>query len=418
MSNDSGSVTSLVAGLTLVAANQPPVPKLFSFVSFLGQSFTLPLSDIVQLSKDPDHDPVSFISADPSSTNGMISGLNNVVLQGATLVYSPVEGYIGTDQFTYMITDQSDSPVGYVNALVLSPPVDRVVAPGGSASFSVGVSKVPTGYTFQWQLNGANIANATGVQLTINNAQLADAGSYRLVVTDSLGQTWPSPVAGLTVGTFGTGTGLTGDYYTDRTNGVGNFAGLPTLTRTDPNIDFNWATDPPDPSLTIDYFTVRWHGQIQPLYTDTYTFSTTSDDGSRLWVDGQLLVNQWQNQGAATRSGTIALQGQKKYDIVMEYYEWTSTSVARLSWSSLHQAPQIVPMTQLYPNSGMLQPRLAASLSPPNLVLNWAGTFSLESAPALTGPWSPVASSTISPYNVPTVGATQKFYRLVEPITP
>jgi hypothetical protein len=61
-----------------------------------------------------------------------------------------------------------------------------------------------------------------------------------LVVTDALGQAWPGPIAGLTVGTLGTGTGLTGDYYSDMTNDIANYAGQPTLTRVDPTVDFNW----------------------------------------------------------------------------------------------------------------------------------------------------------------------------------
>jgi PA14 domain/Bacterial Ig domain len=420
VSNDSGSVTSRVAVLSIVQTNQAPVPLALSFVAFQGQAFTIPLSDIVQESVDPDHDPILFSYADVSSTNGAANGLANVQQLGAALVYTPVAGYLGADQFTYTITDQIDNSVGTVDIIVLTQPqpTNQVVAPGGSASFDVGVASAPPGYGFQWQLNGTNIAGATAGRLSVANAQLANAGSYTLVVTDPHGQHFSSPIAGLTVGILGTGTGLTGDYY-GFANGTTNFSGLPTLTQVDPTIDFNWGTGAPDPSLPADGFQVRWHGWVQPFYSDVYTFSTTTDDGARLWVNGQMLVNRWQNQAATTASGTISLQANQKYDILMEYYENTSFASAQLSWTSLHQPPQVIPMTQLYPSAGLVHPSLAANLlAPGSLQLNWPGTFTLQSAPAVTGPWSTVAIAAVAPYFVSTGAGAQVYYRLVDPIAP
>lgn len=70
--------------------------------------------------------------------------------------------------------------------------------------------------------------------------------------------------------------------------------------RTDPNVNFNWVAVSPDAAITAGYFTARWVGQVQALSsgTDTYTFTTLSDDGVRLWVDGQLVVDSWIPQGA------------------------------------------------------------------------------------------------------------------------
>jgi hypothetical protein len=415
VSNDSGSVTSQVASLTLVPSNQPPVAAGFSSVAFQGGTYTLPLSDLVQKSFDPDCDPIGFVTYDSVGTNGVSS----VAQIGAALVYTPGFGYVGSDSFTYTISDdQGATAVGTVYIVDLNAPTNQIVPPGGSASFDVGVPAAPAGYSFQWQFNGANIAGATTGQLTINNAQLANAGGYTLVVIDPLGQKWTSPLAGLTVGIAGSGTGLTGDYY-GFGNGATNFTGLPTLTRLDPTVDFNFGTAAPDPSLPPDLFQIRWHGQVQPFYTETYSFYTTTDDGSRLWVNGQLLVNQWVNQAAATASGTIALQAGQKYDILIEYYENTSVASAQLSWSSVHQARQVIPMTQLYPGTGLVNPTLTANIvNRTNLVLNWAGTFMLQSAPSVTGPWTSTANSFIGPFTTSVTGAQQSYYRLVDPISP
>jgi hypothetical protein len=136
-------------------------------------------------------------------------------------------------------------------------------------------------------------------------------------------------------------------------------------------------------------------------------------------VNGQLLVNQWVNQAAATASGTIALQAGQKYDILIEYYENTSVASAQLSWSSVHQARQVIPMTQLYPGTGLVNPTLTANIvNRTNLVLNWAGTFMLQSAPSVTGPWTSTANSFIGPFTTSVTGAQQSYYRLVDPISP
>jgi hypothetical protein len=222
----------------------------------------------------------------------------------------------------------------------------------------------------------------------------------------------------LTVAILGSGTGLTGDYYSFG-NGTTNFTGAPTLSRLDPTVDFDFATGSPDPSLPADLFQIRWHGQVQPLYSDTYTFYTTSDDGARLWVSGQLLVNLWQNQSATTGSGAITLQAGQKYDILMEYFENTSTASAHLSWSSIHQARGVIPMTQLYPGAGLVNPTLTATIvNRSNLILNWAGTFMLQSAPAVTGSWTTTTNSFVGPYAAPVNAAQQLYYRLVDPVSP
>jgi hypothetical protein len=134
-----------------------------------------------------------------------------------------------------------------------------------------------------------------------------------------------------------TGKGLTGNYFNnmDLTS--------PVLSREDATIDFDWGAGSPDPSIGADTFSVRWTGLVTPLHSETCTFTTTSDDGVRLWVAGQLLVNHWDDHGPAEDSGTIALQSGRPYEVVMEYYENGGGAVARLAWSSPGQAAQVIP---------------------------------------------------------------------------
>ncbi|HUW81944.1 MAG TPA: Calx-beta domain-containing protein, partial [Phycisphaerae bacterium] len=143
----------------------------------------------------------------------------------------------------------------------------------------------------------------------------------------------------------GTGTGLTGAYYDNI-----DFTAF-ALSRVDATVNFNWGTGSPDPSIGVDTFSIRWVGQVQPLYSETYTFYTNTDDGVRLWVDNQLVIDHWVDQGPTEWSGTIALLAGVKYDIEMEYYENGGGAVAELRWSSTGQAKEIIPQPQLYPGA-------------------------------------------------------------------
>src|SRR6185436_19575566 len=105
----------------------------------------------------------------------------------------------------------------------------------------------------------------------------------------------------------------------------------------------------PDPSIGANTFSVRWTGQVQPRFSETYTFRITSDDGVRLWVNNVQIINNWSNHAPTTNSGTIALVGGQRYDIRMEYFENTGGALAKLEWSSASQALQIVPQARLFP---------------------------------------------------------------------
>jgi len=146
------------------------------------------------------------------------------------------------------------------------------------------------------------------------------------------------------------GGGVRGDYYhwndPDFVSGAGNpgpvnaFTNL-VLTRTDPRIDFNWGGGSPDPAVNADIFSARWTGEIEAAFTETYTFYTRIDDGVRLWIDGQLLVDSWIDQGTPEYKGQIDLVSGNKYSLVMEYYENGGGAVAELRWSDYAASHEI-----------------------------------------------------------------------------
>ena len=307
------------------------------------------------------------------------------------------------------------SAVAYMDTqlFVTNSPGEQVVPVGGTASFTAQLVGGKGPYTYQWQFKGTNLTGAVSSVLTIPDAQvLPNAGTYTVVATDSLGQTVTSAPATLYIGTFGAGTGLAADYYNvpvfAEATPPDPFDSWPAYSTVDPIVDFDWGTGGL-PGTGSDYVTVRWHGQLQPLYSQDYTLYTTSDDGSRVWVNGQLVVNNWFAQPPTERSGVIPLVTNQKYDLLMEYFEKEGGAVARLSWSSDSQPKQSIPMRQLYPVTGPFYPSLTSQVSNhTNLVLNWSGTCILESAPLITGPWTPVLTNA-GPVTI-TIGAEREMY--------
>jgi hypothetical protein len=149
------------------------------------------------------------------------------------------------------------------------------------------------------------------------------------------GNVWTFTIAG-------EGGGVRADYY----QGM-NFE-THVLNRTDPQIDFNWG-DPggPDPSVGDDNFSVRWSGQVEAAFSETYTFYARTDDGVRLWVDGVQLIDNWVDRAPTENRGTIELEAGQVYSVVMEYYENGGGAVAELRWSSPSTPKQIIPQAAL-----------------------------------------------------------------------
>lgn len=134
------------------------------------------------------------------------------------------------------------------------------------------------------------------------------------------------------------------------------------LVRIDSFIDFKWGEGAPSLGMPVDGFTVRWTGTVEPYFSDTLTFYTYSDDGARLWVNDQLLIDHWTNQPATEHSGSIYLEGGTRYSIRVEFLEAGGAATMQLWWSSTRVPKAIVPSTQLYPPASYLPNSLSGSV--------------------------------------------------------
>jgi len=110
----------------------------------------------------------------------------------------------------------------------------------------------------------------------------------------------------------------------------GDFAN-PVVTRIDRNIDFLWGWDRPDPAVDPDDFTARWTGWLTPPAAGEYVMSTIADDAARVWLDGQLVIDDWTESFPHRKSAMIRLEG-KRYAVRVEYGENNLSALMSLRW--------------------------------------------------------------------------------------
>ncbi len=123
--------------------------------------------------------------------------------------------------------------------------------------------------------------------------------------------------------------GLVGEYYTNP-----NLQGSPAVVRTDPMIVFNWGDQAPHPALPADGFSVRWTGSLVPTESGTYSLGIGSDDGSRLWLNGILLVDNWGQHALTYKTGRVNLKAGSVYSIRIEMFEGPGGADAVLAWKN------------------------------------------------------------------------------------
>jgi|GEM_PF-412804 len=135
--------------------------------------------------------------------------------------------------------------------------------------------------------------------------------------------------------------GLMGTYFYDRD------LREPVLQRLDATVNFDWGRGHPHPAMEDHDFSVRWTGTVQAPASGTFTFYLVSDDGSRLWVNDRLIIDDWSKHSARERSGAIALDAGRRYDIRVEYFEAHVDATVTLSWSGPGTPKQVVPQSRL-----------------------------------------------------------------------
>lgn len=257
-------------------------------------------------------------------------------------------------------------------------PANLTAAPVSVAVTQPDQSVVTHASTSQIQLSWSDVANETGFRVqrtkldasgnpgaysdvatlpqgtlsyTDSNLTPGSGFSYRLFAVNGTSQS-AAAIASATTGAavIGQGVGLTGQYYGDAT-----FSSL-KITRTDPQVNFNWGTGSPGTGVPTDNFTARWTGQVLAPVDEQFTFSARSDDDMRLWIADEndpshptLLISIWGRANTSEYAGVpVTLQAGHKYDIQMDYMELTGGASTSLYWQSPSTAKQLIPTSQLF----------------------------------------------------------------------
>ncbi len=136
----------------------------------------------------------------------------------------------------------------------------------------------------------------------------------------------PTPTPGPTSTPTPTpGEGWFGQFYNNET-----LDGSPVATSHDPWIGFEWDTGSPVPGVWSDHFSARWTTKLN-LKTDHYRFCAMSDDGVRIWVGGDLVLDEWHaNNGVAYCGDYWAATG--THEVKVEYYEHGGDALIYVWW--------------------------------------------------------------------------------------
>ncbi len=222
-----------------------------------------------------------------------------------------------------------------------SAPIALVVPGSPAARYPIRVEFVETTgearCRFQWKNGNGSFANVASANVFMNNS--GSSTGWNGVYLD---QTFDPPLS----------RNQTDSVITSSNNG-------------------DWGVGSPDPAIYHNNFSARWTGQILPQYSQTYYFVGRANEGLKLWVNHQLVLDRWTGGSGSDIIGSIDLRAGVRYDITMESYEGTGSSESHLSWYSDDQAKQIIPTNRLFPTSSDSTPRPGDPLA---------------SAPAITSP--------------------------------
>lgn len=175
--------------------------------------------------------------------------------------------------------------------------------------------------TTTWAIMAAN--NLTSANRILVGQKLWIPGGY---APPSYPGPGPAPTPTPTPSPTTTGGPWTALYYNNK-----DLSGSPVETRVDGKIHFDWGAGSPGNAVNSDGFSALWTA-INSFETGAYRFTTTTDDGVRLYVDGVLVVDDWSVHPATEKSGEIALTG-GSHTVQIRYFEEGGMASIYVRWA-------------------------------------------------------------------------------------
>jgi len=135
------------------------------------------------------------------------------------------------------------------------------------------------------------------------------------------------------------GTGLTFEYFSGRWRKLPDFD---TLVAVNQGIIDTF--DPAVIKMHEHHFAIKYRGKVQVEQKGKYTFYTTSDDGSQLFINGKLVVDNNGDHGPMTKSGEVLLK-KGKHDLEVRYFDNIGGELLIVEWESANTERQEIPFT-------------------------------------------------------------------------
>ncbi|MBS1908092.1 MAG: hypothetical protein JST33_16355 [Actinobacteria bacterium] len=188
--------------------------------------------------------------------------------------------------------------------------------------------------------------------------------------------------------------GLVGEYFDGRVNGAApstrdgmSFDGkTPLFVRTDPSVNFNWDLGAPAESVPEDYFLARWSGfvTLPAQYAGQQVqIGVQQDDGARVWVNNEKVVDNWQNAAPTTTWGPARTYGGGAVPFRFEYYDWQYTAIAQV-WIKVGSDQFVIPSDWFTKKVQVLPAGWSASTPIAGVSAAWVSATVTDSAVILT----------------------------------
>lgn len=123
--------------------------------------------------------------------------------------------------------------------------------------------------------------------------------------------------------------GLKGDYFSNS-----DLKGNPSFEKQDEQLSFKWTLYSPNPEkLQPDNYSVRWTGKLQAPETGKYQLGLRGNDGFRLYLNGRLLIDNWEKLSYSTKTVELDFNKSQKYDVIVEFHENRGEANIELIWN-------------------------------------------------------------------------------------
>lgn len=123
--------------------------------------------------------------------------------------------------------------------------------------------------------------------------------------------------------------GLAAEYFDNNA-----LQGTPRLTRVDPRADFRWTLNSPGRGIPFDWFSARWRTVVTTPPGGVRRIGVEGNDGYRLWLDGSLIIDNWQKRSYGRREFPVDLRPGSAHTIRLEYFESTGNARLKLLWDA------------------------------------------------------------------------------------